>query len=71
MPHSLGFFSPGMSMECMQKKGRRVHDQIGLGNVVLKLNRYLYHMFAQISHINTDVHCDSTRWGSAVFPKLT
>lgn len=68
MPHSIGFFSPGMSMECMQKKGSRVHDHIGLGNVLLKLNRFLYY---KISHINTNVHCDSTGWGSAVFPTLT
>lgn len=71
MPHSLGFFSPGMAMECMQKKGRRVHNQIGLGNGVYKLNKFLYYRISQISHTNTDVHCDSPRWGSAMFPKLT
>lgn len=58
-------------MECMQKKGRRVRDQIGLGNVVLKLNRCLYYMISWISHINTNAHCASAKWGSAVFPKLT
>lgn len=41
------------------------------GKCGIKSNRFPYYKISQISHINTGVHSNSTRWSSAVFPKLT